>query len=69
MIFLYLNEFVRMSAYNDGIEREIEQGIEQGVENNIVNTVISMLKEKCSIELISRVTGKTKKEINYIKKN
>lgn len=54
-----------MSAYNDGIEREIEHGIEQGVENNIVNTVISMLKEKCSIELISRVTGKTKKEINY----
>ena len=56
-----LNEIVRMSVYNDGLEH--------GIELESINTVKSMLKKNYSLELISDVTGKTKEEIEEIKKS
>lgn len=55
-----------------GIKQGIEQGIEQGVvkgrEENNLEVVKNMLKENMDIELISKITNKTKEEILEIKK-
>ena len=47
-------------------ERGIEQGIEQGIENNINEMITNMLKEKASMNFISRVTNKPVQEIKKI---
>ena len=57
-------------ARKEGLEEGIEQGIEQGIENNTKDTIISMIKNKATLEFISKVTGKSIKEIeNIIKEN
>ena len=74
------DEWERNTIYNDGvkegieqgIEKGIEQGIEKGIEQGIVkNTtemIISMLKNNIDIETISKITNKSIKEIEMIKK-
>lgn len=47
-------------------ERGIEQGIEQGIENNTNEMITNMLKEKVSMNFISRVTNKPVQEIKKI---
>ena len=47
-------------------ERGIEQGIEQGIENNTNEIITNMLKEKASMNFISRVTNKPVQEIKKI---
>ena len=47
-------------------ERGIEQGIEQGIENNTNEMITNMLKEKASMNFISRVTNKPVQEIKEI---
>ena len=47
-------------------ERGIEQGIEQGIENNTNEMITNMLKEKASMNFISRVTNKPVQEIKKI---
>lgn len=58
-----LNEIVRMSAYNDGIEH----GIEQGIEKNTIATIKSMLDKNIPLRTISEITNKSIKEIKNIK--
>jgi len=60
-----LNEIVRMSAYNDGVECGLESGIEQGV----IQTIKSMLKKNLSIDMISDITKKSISEIEEIQKS
>ena len=49
-----------------GIEQGIEKGIEQGIENNTNEMITNMLKEKASMNFISRVTNKSVQEIKKI---
>ena len=44
-------------------------GMERGIKKGIKQTAINMLKEKIDIELISKVTGLTKTEIEELKKD
>lgn len=74
-----LNDYVeykaRQNAINDGIERGLkrglEQGIEQGIERGIEQTekeyIKNMLEENIDIEMICKITNKTKEEILEIK--
>ena len=43
-----------------------EQGIEQGIEHNTNEMITNMLKEKASMNFISRVTNKPVQEIKKI---
>ena len=43
-----------------------ERGIEQGIENNTNEMITNMLKEKASMNFISRVTNKPVQEIKKI---
>ena len=52
--------------FERGIEQGIEKGIEQGIENNTNEMITNMLKEKVSMNLISRVTNKPVQEIKKI---
>lgn len=49
----------------DRFEREMD--IEEGIEIGIMNTIQTMLKEKCSFNFISKITGKSIEEIKKIK--
>ena len=52
--------------FERGIEQGIEKGIEQGIENNTNEVITNMLKEKASMNFISRVTNKSVQEIKKI---
>ncbi len=53
----------------EGIEKGIEQGIEKGIEQGKTNTAIAMLKDgQMSVELISKYSGLTLKEVNDLAK-
>ena len=60
-----LNEMVR----HDMLENAREEGIQEGEEKKLISTIKSMLKEKCSVNLISKVTGKTLHEIKEIQQS
>ena len=74
-----LNDYVeykaRQNAINDGIERGmkrgLEQGIEKGIEKGIEQTEIeyikNMLNENIDIEMVCKITKKSKDEILKIK--
>lgn len=55
-----------MQGLEQGLERGREQGFELGTEQALNKTIKNTLDEKLDISLISRVTGKTEKEINKI---
>ena len=50
------------------MENKLKEGIEIGREEGKVETVIGMLKEKLSIEMISRITKLTVEQITEIGK-
>ena len=50
-----------------GIEQGIEQGIEKGVEKNKKEMVIRMLEEGVDLEVIEKVSGLRRKEIEGLK--
>ena len=52
--------------FERGIEQGIEKGIEQGIEHNTNEVITNMLKEKASMNFISRVTNKPVQEIKKI---
>ena len=64
-------------TFNQGIEQGIEKGIEQGIKKGInqgmeektISIIKEMLKEKSSYEFISKITGKSIKEIKEIEKS
>ena len=49
-----------------GIEKGLEQGIEKGIERKSNEIIENMLKEKTSIDFISKVTNKSIEEIKKI---
>ena len=46
-----------------------EEGLKEGKNTAITEIIKSMLKEKCSLNLISKVTGKSEEEIKEIEKS
>ena len=72
-----LNEMVRHDMLENAREEGIQEGIQEGEElgrakglqEAIISTIKSMLKEKCSVNLISKVTGKTLHEIKEIQQS
>ena len=71
----YLNRYVEykkeQNAIKDGLEQGlelgIEQGIQQGIAKGIEECIIKMLNENLDLELICKLTNKTKDEILKIK--
>ena len=59
----YVNQI--KETFNQGIEK----GIEQGMEEKTISIIKEMLKEKSSYEFISKITGKSIKEIKEIEKS
>ena len=53
----------------EGIEQGIEQGIQEGVLKNQKEIVLNMYKEKIELDIISKVTKLTLKEIDEIINN
>ena len=51
------------------MKETFNQGMEQGIEKNKVDIIKEMLKEKSSYEFISKITGKSIKEIKEIEKS
>ena len=49
-----------------GLEQGIEKGIEKGIERKSNEIIENMLKEKTSIDFISKVTNKSIEEIKKI---
>jgi predicted transposase/invertase (TIGR01784 family) len=68
----------KRKAYEDGIEVGVKQGIEQGIEKGIekgkeqgskekqIEMAKKMLEENMSIEIIMKITGLTKEEIENL---
>ena len=54
---------IRYGAYDEGFGK----GFTNGVKNNTLSIVANMIKERIPINVISKVTGLTKKEIEAIK--
>ena len=50
-------------------EDALERGINQGKEETLTDTIKSMLKEKLSYDLISKITGKSLNEIKKIEES
>ena len=49
-----------------GIEQGIQQGIQQGIEKNTIEIVKKMHSENFDINIISKITGLTDKQISEI---
>ena len=52
---------------DDGIEKGIQKGKEKGAKEEKIKIVKSMLKENMDIEIIIKITGLTKEEIEKLK--
>ena len=61
---LQWDQWEKNTIYNDGVK----EGIEQGIEQKTTEMVLSMLKNNIDIETISKITNKSIKEIEMIKK-
>ena len=55
------------AGIESGIESGIKTGIKTGIRQSKVEIIKNMLKEKLSIELISKITGVSQKEISKMK--
>ena len=63
-------EWIRNSiSYDVGMENGIELGINRGFEQANILNIKSMLKNNISIELITKVSGKSIEEIREIEKS
>ena len=58
--------YAKEEGIEQGIEKGIEQGIEKGKEVNKLEIIKNMLKEGVDYNFITRITGKTTKEIKQI---
>ena len=52
-----------------GIEEATKNGIKQGIEKNTIDTIKNMLDNNIEIDLIEKVTNKSREEILEIKNN
>ena len=58
---------IRYGAYDEGFDKGIQTGFTNGVKDKTLSVVANMIKERIPINVISKVTGLTKKEIEKIK--
>lgn len=58
----------RQYAIKQGLEEGIKEGIKQGIEQEKIKTIKNMLAENMPVEVVSKVTGLTKEEIEKINK-
>ncbi len=58
---------MREQAIKEGITQGMEKGMKQATEQNMKQVALQMLKEKIDMDLISRVTGITKKKVLKLK--
>ena len=67
-----LNDMFRRSLRQEGVEEGMElgikKGIEQGIEQNKIDMIKEMLYQKANYNFISKVSGKSIKEIKSIEK-
>lgn len=61
------NKLIFNNGIKTGIKSGIKTGIKTGIRQSKVEIIKNMLKENLSIDLISKVTGTSKQEINKIK--
>ena len=61
------NKRIFSNGMKAGIESGIKTGIKTGIRQSKVEIIKNMLKEKLPIELISKITGISSKEINKMK--
>jgi len=57
----------RREGIIEGIEQGTKQGLEQGSRQEKIEIAKNMLNENMDIEIISKVTGLTKEEIETLK--
>ena len=60
------DELIRNTLYEKAIQKGISQGISQGIEQKATEIAKKMLKEKLDIELISKITGLYKEDIEKL---
>ena len=70
MVYMIRNS-IRYGAYDEGFGKGVQTGFNNGFTNGVKNKTLSvvtnMIKERIPINVISKVTGLTKKEIEAIK--
>lgn len=54
------------NAEQKGLNKGLKEGKEKGIRENKIETAKNMLKESISIDIISKVTGLTKEEIEKL---
>ena len=54
------------NAKKDGLEQGLEQGIKEGISQNKIEIAKNLLKEKISIDIISKTTGLSEEEIGKL---
>jgi len=57
----------RKEGIAEGIEQGIERGIAEGTRQNKIEIAKNMLNENIDIQIITKVTGLTEKEIETLK--
>ena len=68
--YLYGNQIMleeeRRLGIEEGIKKGIEQGIEQGIKENQILIAKNMKKENMDINIIHRITGLSKEDIEKL---
>ena len=67
IVGLYDKELHEELLRNTELYNAEQKGIKQGIEENKLETAKALLKEKISIDIISRTTGLKKEEIEKLK--
>lgn len=62
-------EDLKIEAKEQGMKEGMKEGIEQGIEQGIIQVAKNMLEQNISIDIISKTTGLTEKEILNLKSN
>ena len=62
-----MDELVREESKRIDHEEGFNAGVEQGIEQNTIEVIKNMLENRLSLDVISKVTGKTIEEIEIIK--
>jgi len=64
----FTKERLQRSQMNTAKKEGLKEGIEEGIKQSQIEIAKNMLQEKCDIDLITKVTGLSKKTIEELKK-
>ena len=62
-------EYAEKIGMEKGLEKGMKQGREKGKKENSIEIAIQMLKDDLDVELVSKYTGLTIKELKNLKNN